>query len=287
MLVPSISPTDDAGRLNMIDRMMLGIVVEMFHEAMRKARFGLEFLRHQPMAFLAQAEDIPAPFRACYAEMLARIDAVLEAIKANWTHPRDYFEAIPNEPLELVWHERCMREQAGEIGEAVGRINAAAEKLRLTLDQIARRLCSLPPSMIAWDNLVEVRVWVEFMPIADRPSYAGVDSGANGGDVDPIEAKVDPSFTLRLIPEKDDDRGYNWNIHRDDGQHPLAGLFYGYLAHAVTDHTPLPEVLLPWIQDLWFEVYVRGDGLMSKDLNDEGPPTKLPFGLVGINQDIA
>lgn len=268
---------DDAGGQNILDTMMLCIVVEMFNEATRKARFELDFLRGQPMAFLAQAQDIPAPFRACYADMLSRIDSMLEAIEPNRKHPPDYFAAIPDEPSVLAWHEDCLRERANEIGEVVGRINAAADKLRLTLDQIRERLCSLPPSMIAWDNMVEVRVWVEFKPFDGRPSYAGIDGGETGSEVDAIEARVSPPFTMYFIPEKGDERGYNWNVHRHDRDHPLAGLFYDDLAHAVTGNTPLPEVLLPWIKDLWFEVYIRGDGFMSTDPNDEGTPCKLPF----------
>ena len=285
---PSASTSDDASWVYMVDRMMLGIVVEMFSEVTQKAGLELRFLRHQPVAFLAQAQDIPARFRTCYVDMLSRIDAMLEVIEPNWKHPPDYLLAIPDAPMELHWHERCLAEQADEIGVVIGRINATADKLRLTLDQIAQRLCSLPPSMIAWDNRVEVRVWVEFKSIADRPSYAGFDggeNGENGEDVDPIKARVVPAFIMRFIQEKDEDRGYNWNIHHYDSEHPLSGLFYDYLARAVTVNTPLPEALLPWVQDLWFEVYVRGDGFMTKDPNDEGPTSKLPFGLAATDKE--
>ncbi len=261
----------DAGRIAAIDMLMLDIVHDKFRAAVKEAIFGLEFLQENHLDPLAAAKEIPESFRAVYADMSKRADDMLKALYAHTAFTVDR-DALPEYATSQEWCGDIEPEDLPAITRVVEKTNAAAANLRATLREMGPRLSTLRPAIVAWDNSVEIRMTVEFRSIRGRRCYAGDDNR------EAVELVMHPPLHEYLLPEEDRREVLDWNLFRFQDPHPLKNLFFDYLVHCLIEHGSIPLRVLPIVNDLWFEVSVRGDGHAFRNPNDEGPPSKLPFG---------
>lgn len=266
---PSVDPT----RLLAIDHMMLGLARARFLAVVGRAVLDLRHLKEDQLAPLTQAEDLPPAFRAAYADLGRRLEVYLavfdnlQALELEWLSDDLKDEACISARL---WAS-SISIPAAEIPciqAVVERLNLASSAVRATLDQMKARLVTMPRSAIAWDNRVEVRCTVDFAPVPERPCYRLAE--------DPLALELQPPLTEYLLPCADEPT-LSWGEIAQAG--PFQGQFLSDLAHAVVNRrNALRWRLLPLIEDIWCEVFIRGDGHASHKPNDEGPPSKLPFG---------
>ncbi len=272
----NMSSTMDPGKLHAIDIMMLRIAREKFYSVVSKAVRDLRYLRNDHLGPLATAEDLPVEFREAYADLVLRLDRYIAAfddvggLRAAEVRHEILAGVAGHDDLDFQWCTNVPEDELPAIDAAVERMNLASREVRQTLDALAPHLANMPPSMLAWDNGVEIRCAVSIAPIPERPCYQAAD--------DPLEVEIGPYMLCEeLVPGRGDDAGRsteNWNYHSTG---PLAGKNFRYLTYQIIDSGFFHARLLPLIDDIWQEVFVRADGSPRTIPNDEGPPSKLPF----------
>lgn len=266
----------DPGKLYAIDMMMLRVARDRFNSVLNNAVRELRYLRDDHLGPLPTAEDLPPEFREAYADLERRLDRYIAAFDdldgryGSGCRHGTWADVADRDDMESQWCGNVPADEFPAIDAVVERMNMASRQVRVSLDSLAPHLANMPPSMLAWDNSAEIRCTVSIVPISERPCYQAAE--------DPLDIDI-KRFLLEetLVPRDDDDAEMstrNWNYYPAG---PLAGKHFSYLTYQFIDSGFFGARLLPLIDDIWLEVFVRADGSALRIPNDEGPPSKLPF----------
>lgn len=204
---------------------------------------------------LAAADEIPGPFTARHAEIATTLRELVAAIKRARRRIRVHGRSGGPEDYPRGTDEDLAPETLAAIRAMVERLNRFEEELGRLIQRLGERLITLPALPVRWDSCCEFKVHVAFKPVAGRACYQ---------TDDPLELRLVPDLSEDYFP--DESRyglgdGQNHNMFQYQETHPLHGDHHGYLVHCLLEHAHLPLALLPMIENVWVEVYPRGDGL--------------------------